>query len=289
MTTYSTSLKLTLIGNGEQAGTWGTTTNTNFGTLLEQAITGVQTITMTDANYTLSNLDGTSDEARNPVLIIQGTNTAIRDVIAPVVNKQYLVYNNTSGGFSIRIIGATGSGVTIPNGARLFVYCDGTNFYTGEQNYTTGNFQVGGNLSVTGNTNAAAATYTGNVAVLNLTTANVTSTANITANVATFSGNSSFNGTGAVKIPVGTTAQQPTPTTGMIRFNSTDAQFEGYGGSQWSSIGGASAGGAIYENKQSITSNYTMSTNYNGESVGPITVASGVSVTIPSGSRWVIL
>jgi hypothetical protein len=289
MTTYSTSLKLTLIGNGEQAGTWGTTTNTNFGTLLEQAITGVQTITMTDANYTLSNLDGTSDEARNPVLIIQGTNTAIRDVIAPVVNKQYLVYNNTSGGFSIRIIGATGSGVTIPNGARLFVYCDGTNFYTGEQNYTTGNFQVGGNLSVTGNTNAAAATYTGNVAVLNLTTANVTSTANITANVATFSGNSSFNGTGAVKVPVGTTAQQPTPTTGMIRFNSTDAQFEGYGGSQWSSIGGASAGGAIYENKQSITSNYTMSTNYNGESVGPITVASGVSVTIPSGSRWVIL
>jgi hypothetical protein len=75
----------------------------------------------------------------------------------------------------------------------------------------------------------------------------------------------------------------------MIRFNSTDAQFEGYGGTQWSSIGGASAGGAVYENKQIIASNYTMTTDYNGESVGPITIDSGVTVTIPSGSRWVIL
>ena len=51
--TYSTSLGLELIGNGEQAGTWGTTTNTNLGTLLEQAIAGVQSITLT-GNYTLT-------------------------------------------------------------------------------------------------------------------------------------------------------------------------------------------------------------------------------------------
>ena len=53
--TYSTSLKLELIGNGDQSGTWGTTTNNNLGTLLEQAITGVQSITMSNADYTLSN------------------------------------------------------------------------------------------------------------------------------------------------------------------------------------------------------------------------------------------
>jgi hypothetical protein len=52
---------------------------------------------------------------------------------------------------------------------------------------------------------------------------------------------------------------------------------------------GASAGGAVYENAQVIVSNYTMTTNYNGESVGAITVYPGVTVTIPSGSRWVIL
>jgi len=105
----------------------------------------------------------------------------------------------------------------------------------------------------------------------------------------TASGNSEFNGTGALKVPVGTTAQQPTPVTGMVRFNSTQTQYEGYNGTVWTSIGGAQAGGAVYENKQSISANYTMSTNYNGESVGPISIDSGVSVTIPSGSRWVIL
>jgi hypothetical protein len=52
---------------------------------------------------------------------------------------------------------------------------------------------------------------------------------------------------------------------------------------------GPSAGGAVYENTQSINSNYTMTTGKNGESVGPITVAAGVTVTIPAGSRYVIL
>ena len=300
MTTYSQSLKLTLLANGEGAGTWGQTTNTNLGTLLEQAITGVQSIVMADANYTLSNLNGASDEARNPVLVVTGTNAAVRDIIAPLVNKQYLVINNTTGGFSIRIRGSTGFTVTIPNGTKVPVYCDGTNFYSAEPSYTTGNFTVGGNLSVLGNTNAVAATFTGNVAALNISTANVTATGNVAANniaITGFanaasviaSGNSQFNGTGALKIPVGTNGQRPTPATGMVRFSSTDVQFEGYNGSQWTSIGGAAAGGAVYENKQSITANYTMSTNYNGESVGPIQIDSGVTVTIPSGSRWVVL
>ena len=71
--TYSTSLKIELIADGEQAGTWGDTTNKNLGTLLEQAITGVATITMTDADYTLSNLNGLSDEARNAVIIATRT------------------------------------------------------------------------------------------------------------------------------------------------------------------------------------------------------------------------
>jgi len=306
MATYSQSLKLTLLANGEGAGTWGQTTNTNLGTLLEQAITGVQSIVMSDADYTLSNLNGASDEARNPVLIVTGTNNAVRDIIAPLVNKQYLVVNNTTGGYSIRIRGATGFTVTIPNGTKVPVYCNGTNFFSAEPTYTTGNFTVGGNLSVLGNTNAVAATFTGNVAALNISTANVaaTGTGAFTGNVsaANFStagfanaanviasGNSQFNGTGALKVPVGTSGQRPTAATGQVRFNTTDTQFEGYNGTAWSSIGGAAAGGAVYENKQSIIANYTMSTNYNGESVGPIQIDSGVTVTIPSGSRWVIL
>jgi hypothetical protein len=178
--TFSTTLRLELIGDGDQSGIWGQTTNTNLGTLLEQSITGVVSITMTNANYTLTSFNGVSDEARNAVLVVGGTNAAVRDVIAPLVEKLYVVRNSTSGGFAVNIRAATGSSVSVPNGATVWVYCDGTNFNAiGTE--SIGNFEVNGNLTVTGNTNAAAATYTGNVAALNISTANVAATGNVSA------------------------------------------------------------------------------------------------------------
>jgi hypothetical protein len=155
--TFSTSLKLELIGDGEQSGIWGQTTNTNLGTLLEQAITGVVSITMVDANYTLTNFNGVSDESRNAVLVVGGTNAAVRDIIAPLVEKLYTVANNTLGGFAIRIIGSSGTGVTIPNGATCLVYCDGTNFVNGLSG-ASGNFTVNGTMTAT---TANATTFNG--------------------------------------------------------------------------------------------------------------------------------
>jgi len=149
--TFSPSLRIELIGNGDQSGTWGTTTNNNLGTLIEQGITGVQSIVMANANYTLSNFNGVSDEARNQVLVIGGTNSAIRQVICPLVNKTYIVTNNTAGGFAITIGGSTGSTVSIPNGVTAQVYCDGTNFFSAHTG-SAGNFSVNGNLVVTGTT-----------------------------------------------------------------------------------------------------------------------------------------
>ena len=97
--------------------------------------------------------------------------------------------------------------------------------------------------------------------------------------------------TGYFDLPVGTTAQRPvSPTSGNMRYNTTTNGFEGYSGTAWGSIGGgASAGGAIYENTTTISANYTLTTSTNGMSVGPITVASGATVTVPSGQRWVVL
>ena len=97
--------------------------------------------------------------------------------------------------------------------------------------------------------------------------------------------------TGYFDLPAGTTAQRPgSPTSGNMRYNSDTNSFEGYNGSAWGSIGGgASAGGAIYENTVTISSNYTLTSSTNGMSVGPITIASGVAVTVPSGQRWVVL
>lgn len=102
-----------------------------------------------------------------------------------------------------------------------------------------------------------------------------------------------FGGTGAVLLPVGTTAQQPTGVAGKIRYNSTNTKFEGYSNGAWSSIGGGATGGGadqvFVENGVTVTTNYTLTTGYNAESVGPISINSGVVVTIPTNQRWVIL
>lgn len=187
--TYSNSLKITLIGDGDQSGIWGQTTNANLGTLVEQAITGVVSIVMSDVNYTLTNFNGVSDEARNAVLVVEGTNTAIRDVIPPVVKKLYTVINNTVGGYAIRVIGATGTGVTIPSGYTTLVYCDGINFYqalsSGASAIETSNFtvqQIGSTLVFQYNgANVATLSSTGTFSVVNLAASNSVTATTITA------------------------------------------------------------------------------------------------------------
>ena len=147
--TYSPSLRLELVGDGDQSGIWGQTTNNNLGYLLEQAVSGVITIAMSDANYTMSNFNGVVDEARNQVLVLTGALTATRNLIAPLVEKTYFVKNTTTGNQSIQIIGSSGLGVTVPNGITALVYCDGINFYNAISG-SVGAFTINGNLSVTG-------------------------------------------------------------------------------------------------------------------------------------------
>jgi len=107
-------------------------------------------------------------------------------------------------------------------------------------------------------------------------------------------GNFSLVSTGSIDVPSGTTAQRTgTPNGGMIRFNTTLSQYEGYDGSAWASIGGGATGGGsdnvFYENAQNVTVDYTLSSSTNAMSAGPITVDSGVTVTVGSGQTWTIV
>jgi hypothetical protein len=111
---------------------------------------------------------------------------------------------------------------------------------------------------------------------------------------ATFTGDVILGTTTALELPDGTTGQRPgTPVNGMIRYNTTLNQFEGYKASAWGAIGGGATGGSsddiFYENGQTVTTNYTLSTGKNAMSAGPITINSGVTVTVPSGQSWVIV
>jgi hypothetical protein len=96
--------------------------------------------------------------------------------------------------------------------------------------------------------------------------------------------------TGQANLPSGTTAQRTAgPIAGAMRFNSTDTSFEGYNGTEWGSIGGGAADGIFYENEQNVTANYTIAASKNAMTTGPITIDAGVSVTIETGARWVVL
>ena len=100
--------------------------------------------------------------------------------------------------------------------------------------------------------------------------------------------------TGSAELPVGTTAQRDgSPSNGYMRYNTTTSGFEGYSGSASGSIGGGATGAGgdavFYENEQTVTTDYTITTNMNAMSAGPVTVASGITVTIPSGSAWVVV
>lgn len=101
------------------------------------------------------------------------------------------------------------------------------------------------------------------------------------------------NSTDALGVPVGTTAERPTGANGYIRVNSDYSQFEGYINGQWSQIGGGATGGGgdqvFVENSTIVTTSYTFPAGKNASSVGPITINSGATVTIPDGQRWVIL
>lgn len=123
--TYSDKLRLELISAGDQSGTWGDTTNTNLGTLIEEAIAGVSTIAMGDANQTLTANNGVTDEARKMVLKLTGTLTATREVVVPSKEKIYVVHNAATGGkVHVKTSGATG--VEVSPGFKTILYCDGS-------------------------------------------------------------------------------------------------------------------------------------------------------------------
>ena len=123
--TYS-NLKIQLMTTGENAGTWGTVTNTNLGTALEEAIVGSADVTFANADVTLALLDTNSSQtARNLRLNLTGTVSAAQNLIVPAIEKIYLVNNTLS--YAITVKNSTGTGIAVPAGKTMWVYNNGTN------------------------------------------------------------------------------------------------------------------------------------------------------------------
>jgi hypothetical protein len=294
--TYS-ALKIELIGTGEQVGVWGATTNTNLGTALEEAVVGMANADFpADSDLTLTLVNNNATQvARHFVLDVTSAValTATRNLVVPTIEKPYIIKNNTTGAQSIVVKTALGTGVTVPAGKTAFVYTNGTNVvealdYLGSLTTGTLSFSTLGsafnadNQAIT-NVNIDSGAIDGTNIGANAVGTGAFSTLSAT-------GDGTFSGTGQIKVPAGTTAQRSgSPVDGMLRYNSDLDSFEGYADGLWGGIGGAQAGGAIVTNKSTATVNYTIAAGENGFSVGPLTVASGVTITVDSGQRWVVI
>jgi hypothetical protein len=137
MSTYSPNLRIELIANGDQSGVWGDTTNTNLGTLIEDAISGYLAVTTTSVtgSQALTAVDGGADQSRNMILKLDTTYAGAYTVYLPPAEKFYVIYNSNST-YAVTISAATakngttptgGTTVTIPAGKTMQIYCDVTN------------------------------------------------------------------------------------------------------------------------------------------------------------------
>jgi len=158
----------------------------------------------------------------------------------------------------------------------------------------TGSIAADGQTTITGNLQMNSNKLTGlSVGTVNGDSVEYSQLVGILVNP-TLSGDVTMSGTSFVLIPKGTTAQRPvSPVAGEMRYNTDTNQFEGYANGVWGQLGGGATGAGgdqvFVENGVTVTASYTLTTNKNAESVGPITLNTGVTMTVPSGQRWVIL
>jgi hypothetical protein len=154
-----------------------------------------------------------------------------------------------------------------------------------------------GIITRTGNGTAQTRTISsGNTDYISITNGDGVSgnpTINVGSNIVKTDANATWTTTGFIDIPAGTTAQRPTTlSAGQIRFNTSTGYFEGYNGNSWIQLQGPAGNGGnavFFENDKTVTSNYTITTNRNAMTAGPITINNGVTVTVPSGSVWSVI
>ena len=176
--TYS-DLKIELIGTGEQAGTWGTTTNSNLGTALEQAIVGKADVAMssTTITLTLTNSNAAQD-ARAIYLNLTGSPGGAAVLEVPAIQKPYIVKNGTTGGFAVTVKVTGQTGVSVPNGKTMWLYNNGTDVTNAIDNLPSG-ATVGGVAIGTTSGTVTSVSGTGTVNGISLS-GTVTSSGNIT-------------------------------------------------------------------------------------------------------------
>lgn len=313
-TTYTPILQLALPATGELNGTWGTTVNDNITSMVEQAIAGLATIsTWTAASHTLTTANGTTDEARCAILECSGAPGAAATVVCPTFSKVYIIKNSVTGGYAVTLKTSAGTGISVPNGSTSILYCDGTNvvsaatattFSAGTTGFTpntatSGAVTLAGILALAnGGTNAALTAVAGAVPYSSASALALTA-AGTAGQVLTSAGASAptwstpaggvtlSNDTATTSNLFPTFAAATSGSVSTIYTGNTKLLYKPSTGELQSTAMVSSNG--ITVNSSIVAADYTIGTNFNAVSAGPMTINSGITVTVSSGSVWVVV
>ena len=232
--TYS-ELKIELIANGEQSGVWGTTTNTNLGVALEEALVNTALIAFSSADVTLTLVDSNASQpARNMRLNLLGTSGGARNLIVPAIQKNYIVANNLADAVTVKT--SIGTGITVPSSSTGLLYVDGNNVLQAFDFLPTAKFN---SLTLTNPLPATSggtglATYALNGALYSPTTTTIasgtlppnaggTGMTSYNLNGAVYATSTSSLTTGTLPIAGGGTNATATPTAGAIAYGTGSA------------------------------------------------------------------
>lgn len=312
--TFSSLLRIELIGTGDQSGTWGNTTNTNLGTLIEQAIAGTATVDVSVGNVTLTSVNGSSDQSRCAAIRVIGTPGTARNIIAPALSHIYVIANGSDGVVTIKT--STSTGVAVPVGEVYLVYYDpnvavadfrlvgraarSTNtantlvLRDGSGNFAAGTITASdfvGDLTgdVAGSLNGPVGNLVPNTgAFTTLSTTGNTTLGNDPADTLTVNATPTFN----VRIPVGSGGTGVGTLTGIVRGNGTSAFSAASPGVDYAPATTGTNAQLLANNGSGGFSNVTLapSLQYTG---GTLSVVSGGGMVYPpagiplsTGSTW---
>jgi hypothetical protein len=272
--TYSTNLAIELIGTGDQAGSWGNTTNTNLGTLIEQAISGYVTQAMTTGNTTTITIpNGATGVARNMYIEMTGTGGTNTFLVVPANKKLYFIYNNTSGAVTVKVSGQTG--VSVAAGAKTILVSNGTDVVAATSFLTS----VDPSLTLTTLTATSANITTLTGTTLGYTSANITTLVTTSGTVTTL-GSTSANITTLNSTSANITTLVTTSGT-VTTLGSTSANITTLTGTS-ATITTILDGAGLVRNIPQVTKTaaYTLATTDNGKY---ISTQSG-TITVPNNT-----
>ena len=269
--TFSTNLAIELIGTGDQAGAWGNTTNTNLGTLIEQAISGYVTqavATGTDTTITIPN--GATGVARNMFIELTGTGGTNTNLIVPSNKKLYFIYNNSSGAVTVKVAGQTG--VSFAVGDKKILASNGTDVIEATSYLTA----VPASLSVTTLTAVSA-----NITTLTGSSTNITTATHVSANITTLnttSGTITTLGSASANITTLNTTSGTITTLGSTSANITT--LTGGSATITTILDGSGNVRDVPSAGSTKTSVYTLAISDIGEFV---TIGTGGGIDVPNG------